>query len=62
MKQRAPLTTEERQKRQDAVNFARGNVQLSGGSLSDEIEALNARFIDGELTSDEHTMHIMDLS
>lgn len=41
------------------VNFARGNVRYEGGVLSDEIEQLNARYIAGEIDSDELTAAIL---
>ena len=49
------LSDEERIRRQRAVDFARGSVQLSGGGLTPETEALNARYISGELSDREHT-------
>lgn len=45
----------ERLRRQDAINFARGNVRLEGCVLDAEIERLNAEFIDGKLSSQEHS-------
>ena len=50
----AELSGEERMARQKAVDFARGSIELSGGGLSPEIEALNRRYIAGDLSSDEH--------
>jgi len=41
------------------VNFARGSVRYEGGILSDEIENLNARYVAGEITSDELTAAIL---
>ncbi len=48
------LSGEERTARQKAVDFARGSIQLSGGELDSEVEALNRRYIAGDLSSDEH--------
>ncbi|KQO12192.1 antitoxin VbhA family protein [Sphingomonas sp. Leaf242] len=45
------LSDEERMARQQAVDFARGSVKLSGGGLSPEIEALNRRYIAGDLSN-----------
>ena len=49
------LNERERQARQDAVDHARASVRLSGFILSPEAEALFARYVRGELTSDELT-------
>ena len=48
------LSPEERDRRQRAVDFARGSVELSGGKLTAEFDALNRRFVAGELTGTEH--------
>ena len=48
------ISAEERAKRQRAVDFARGSVRFEGFILSPEVEELNRRFIEGELTSNEH--------
>ena len=45
-----PILDEERAQRQRAVDFGRTSIQLSGGSLSPDMEALNARFVSGELS------------
>jgi len=39
--------------RRDAVDNARAITAIAGGNVSDEMEALNERFITGELTADE---------
>ena len=49
------ITDEERIRRQRSIDFARGSLQLSGGELTSETEALNARYIAGELSDHEHT-------
>ncbi len=55
----APLITEEeRARRQKAVTTGRDSVRLEGFHLPPEVEALNARYVAGELTSDELTAAI----
>lgn len=55
-----PVISEaERARRLSEVNFARGSVRYEGGILSDEIERLNARYVAGEITSDELTAAIL---
>ena len=49
----------ERARRQREVDFARGSVRYEGGILSDEIEHLNARYVAGEIGSDELTAAIL---
>jgi hypothetical protein len=45
--------------RQKAIDFARASVELEGlFTLSPEVEAINRRFFDGELTGDEHVAAI----
>lgn len=51
---------EERLGRQCAVSSARANIELSGGSLSPEIDALNARYIAGDLSDREHIESLLD--
>jgi len=53
-----PISEAERARREREVSFARGSVRYEGGILSDEIERLNARYIDGEIDSDELTAAI----
>ncbi len=47
------LSDEERTRRRYAVDFARTNAELSGFALSPEVEALNARFVAGEMSTVE---------
>ena len=47
------ITKEERARRQKAVNTARDSVGLEGFEISPEVTALNARYVTGELTSEE---------
>ena len=56
------ISAEERQKRQDNLNFARGNVRLEGFILDDETEALYARYVNGELNRPELNAAILRLS
>lgn len=44
---------QERTRREDAVQFARNSVRLEGFTLSEDAEALFARYIRGELTNPE---------
>ena len=48
------LSREKRDLRQRAVDFARTSTELSGGKLSPEFDALNRRFVAGELSESEH--------
>jgi len=54
------LSDEERLRRQRSISYARANVELSGGSLSPEIDALNARYIAGDLSDREHIEALLD--
>ncbi|CAM2910272.1 hypothetical protein CFR75_12320 [Komagataeibacter xylinus] len=51
---RPSITAEERRQRQEAVDYARGSCRLEGVILDAEIERINTRFIQGELTMNEH--------
>ncbi|WP_267389748.1 antitoxin VbhA family protein [Sphingomonas sp. GC_Shp_3] len=53
------ITSEERARRQAEVDFARGSVRYEGGTLPDEIERLNIRYIAGEIDSRELTAAIL---
>lgn len=59
---RTTLTDAERLRRQKEVDTARASVRLEGFVLDAETEALNARYIAGELTSDELTAAILTLA
>lgn len=52
--QKTQISHDERAKREAAVNYVRGNVCPVGFTLSPEIEKINHRFINGELSGDEH--------
>jgi len=56
------ISEEERQRRLDATDFARGSVRLEGFVLSEEVERLTQRYVDGELTSDEFTTMTLALA
>jgi Antitoxin VbhA len=53
-----PIAEAERVRRQKAVEYARGSVRLEGFVLDADIEALNQRYVNGELTSEELTAAI----
>lgn len=36
------------------MNFSRGSVRYEGGIQTDEVEAIAARYVAGELTLDEY--------
>jgi len=55
------LSEEERAKRQAAVNNARGSVRLEGFILNEAVNALSKRYVDGEITLDQHTAAILEL-
>lgn len=48
------ISAEEKARRKSSVDQARASVRLEGPVLGAEMEALNARFVDGEITSAEH--------
>lgn len=52
------ITEEERALRVAAVATARGSVRLEGFVLSADIEEISRRYIDGEITGDEHVAAI----
>jgi Antitoxin VbhA len=47
------VTDAERLRRQKAVEYARGSAWLEGFVLDADIEALNQRYVNGGLTSEE---------
>ena len=49
------ITQEEKNRRQKVIDFARGNVRYEGVILSEEVEAINQRYINGEIDIEEHT-------
>jgi hypothetical protein len=48
------ISDDERVRRKAAIDYARGSVRLEGFVLPAAVEEANRRFIDGELTGDEH--------
>jgi hypothetical protein len=52
------ISPEDRARRKAAIDYARANVRLEGFVLSEFAEALNRRYIDGEITSEEHSAAI----
>jgi hypothetical protein len=56
------ITEEERAIRKRAVDVARGSVRFEGFILIEEVEAINQRYINGELTSKEHVAAILEIT
>lgn len=54
------ISAEERHRRSEAIRKARNSVRLEGVILDEHIEALNQRFIDGEISSEEHSRLILE--
>jgi hypothetical protein len=52
------ISDEERALRKAAIDYARGSVRLEGFVLDAGVEELNRRYLDGELTSAEHSTAI----
>jgi len=48
------ISGEERNRRMASIAYARGSVRFEGFILSPAIEKINERFINGELTRQEH--------
>jgi len=48
------ITAEERARRQDILDEARGSVRLEGIELDDTIVAIGQRYVAGEITLAEH--------
>jgi hypothetical protein len=53
------ISSEERERRRAAVDYARGSVRLEGLVVTDHAEELNRRYIEGEITSTELTAAIL---
>ena len=49
------ISPEEKRRRQSVIDFARGSVRFEGIILNDDIEAINQRYINGEIEMAEHT-------
>lgn len=56
------ISTDEKQKRAEAVQFAMGSVRLEGVILPEEVLSLNTRFINGEIDNAEHTRLLIDFA
>ena len=52
------ISEEEREWRKASVAAARGSVRLEGFVLEADIERISQRYIDGELSGDEHVAAI----
>ncbi len=52
------ISEEEREWRKASVAAARGSVRLEGFVLAPDIERISQRYIDGELSGDEHVAAI----
>ncbi len=48
------ISENERAKRQQRVDFAKGNVELEGFKIDDETKQISEKYINGEITGDEH--------
>ena len=57
---RPAISEAERARRAYAVNFGAGSTRFEGGILSDEAEAINARFVAGELTEAEWIAAVLE--
>jgi hypothetical protein len=55
---RTLTTPEERARRTAAIDYARGSMRLEGFVLNKDVEVLNRRYIDGAITSAEHSAAI----
>jgi len=56
----AGIDEAERARRVAAVEYARSSLRLEGFTLDAATETLNQRYIDGEITSAEHTAMVRD--
>lgn len=44
--------------RKKIIDFARASIELEGFTLSPDVEAINQRYIDGDISGDEHVAAI----
>jgi predicted transcriptional regulator len=51
------ISEEERERRQEAVDFAKANIELEGFTRSYEEEIHAQRFVNGEIGLDEYLQH-----
>ena len=49
------ITEQEKNRRKEIINFARGNVRFEGVILSDKVEEINQKYINGDIDKVEHT-------
>lgn len=49
------ITEQEKNRRKEIIDFARGNVRYDGIILSEEVEKINQQYINGEIDSEKHT-------
>lgn len=49
------ITEQEKNRRKEIINFARGNVRFEGVILSDKVEEINQKYINGDIDKAEHT-------
>ena len=49
------ISAEEKRRRESVIAFARGSVRFEGISLDDDMEAINTRYINGEIDNAEHS-------
>ena len=54
----AGVNPQERAARQREIDFARASIELEGFILTPDVEAINRRYIDGEISGDEHVAAI----
>lgn len=57
-----PITPEEKAKRARAVAFGTANVRLEGFAIGPEAQAINDRYINGEISSAEQMELILALA
>ena len=55
---RGGISEAEKARRRAAIAYARGSLRLEGFSLTPDIEALNQRYIEGEISGAEHSAAI----
>lgn len=54
----ASISAEERARRKAAIDYPRASVRLEGFAVSPEVEELSRRYIEGEITTAEHSAAI----
>ena len=58
---RPGIDAAERARRTASIDYARGSMRLEGFVLSADVEALNQRYIDGEIDSAQHSAAVLAL-